>query len=448
MLRIALSVLCLMASVPAYTASFDCKKAASTVEKTICRDSELSRLDEEMASAYKAALKDAVHADSIRQSQRIWLQQTRNCKFEIGKCVKMQYQVRIFTLKLGIATSPAGKLVEGRINHTATLLPNGKVLLAGGEGGDEGASSSAELYDPTSNRFSATGNLVDGRSEHFAMLLPNGKVLVTGGISRMAAGPHVAWNEIAKHEFYDPASGSFSVAQNIPDGIPVLLANGKVLFISADSAKLYDPVSGRVTSAGNPVSKRTGGFTATRLPNGKVLIAGGIGEGGIGGYFMFDSAEIYDPITNSFAATSNLAQKRSNHTASLLPGGRVLIAGGNSMGDSLDSAELYDMKSGRFSPAGNLITSRFGHSAHLLPNGKVLIVGGQGGSNSKGEYYRNTLELCDPATNIFSSAGGTSFNCYGCTATLLDNGKVLLVDNGTAELYDWTAARVGLSESP
>lgn len=73
-------------------------------------------------------------------------------------------------------------------------------------------------------------------------------------------------------------------------------------------------------------------------------------------------------------------------------------------------------------------------------------MGGQGGSNSKGEYYRNTLELYDPATNIFSSAGGTSFNCYGCTATLLDNGKVLVVNNGTAELYDWTAARADLSE--
>lgn len=444
MLRIALSVLSLIVTVPAYTASFDCKKATSKVEKIICNDKELSQLDEELAGAYRAALRDTVHADSIRQSQRIWLRQ-KCYRDEVG-CIKMLYQERIATLKLGIATIPAGKLIDGRVNHTATLLPDGKVLLAGGEGDDDGASNSAELYDPALNRFLSTGHLVNGRSEHLATLLPNGKVLVTGGISRAAAGPHVAWLDIAKHELYDPASGSFSVAENIPDGIPVPLANGKTLFISADSAKLYDPLSGRVTSAGNLVSKRTREFTATLLPNGKVLIAGGIGEGGIGGYFMFDSGEIYDPITNSFTATSNMAQKRSNHTATLLPDGRVLIAGGNSTGDSLDSAELYDVKTDRFSPAGNLITSRFGHSANLLPNGKVLIAGGRGGSNGGGEPYRGSLELYDPATNSFSSAGGASFKCYGCTATLLGNGKVLLVNNGTAELYDWAAARLGLSE--
>ncbi len=442
MRRMALAVLLSVSVAPAHGASFDCKKAASAMEKAICGDPELSRLDEALVSAYKAALKDKAHAAFIRQTQRGWLSGTQGCADSVA-CMKERYRLRIATLRAGIVTSPAGKLVDTRISHTATLLMNGKVLIAGGEGPQAeddtspGALMSAELYDPATNRFSATGSLVNGRSEHLAALMPNGQVMVTGGESwANVGGPHgVYFNEVAPHEIYDPASGSFRVGKEVPEGTPVALGNGKVLLLAQGSAELYNPVTRRTTAAGAPVNPRGEGFSATQLANGKVLIAGG--------YSACSSAELYDPASNTFAATGKMTGCRYRHTATLLADGRVLLTGGI---NGSETAELYDVKTGRFTPTGNLFLARAGHSAMLLPDGKVLIAGGEGRGNNNEEPNPVTLERYDPASNTFSPVGSTGFACYHCTATLLGNGKVLLVNGATAELYDEAAADKNRSE--
>jgi WD40 repeat protein len=147
-------------------------------------------------------------------------------------------------------------------------------------------------------------------------------------------------------------------------------------------------------------------YTATLLPNGKVLVAGGFNLG--------NSAELYDPATDTWTLTSSLRVVRAFHTATLLPSGQVLVAGGGQSGGSIQrstSAELYEL-TGKWTLTGSMKHARAGHTATLLPNGKVLVVGGGTGS-----------ELYDPATGIWSETASPSTG--GTPPTLLANGKVL-----------------------
>ncbi|MGH8094559.1 MAG: kelch repeat-containing protein [Chthoniobacterales bacterium] len=181
-----------------------------------------------------------------------------------------------------------GSLATAREFHTATLLPNGMVLVAGGNGN---FLASAELYDPATGTWTATGSLATARALHTATLLPNGMVLVAGGV-----------------------------------GNPGYLA----------SAELYDPATGTWTATGSLATGRDY-HTATLLPNGMVLVAGGSDNNALA------SAELYDPATGIWTATGSLATARYYHTATLLSNGMVLVAGGvDNTNSPLASAELYD----------------------------------------------------------------------------------------------------------
>jgi uncharacterized delta-60 repeat protein len=185
-------------------------------------------------------------------------------------------------------------------------------------------------------------------------------------------------------------------------------------------------------------------LTATLLPNGTVLVAGGENSSGV-----LASAELYDPVSGTWTVTGSLNTGRYGHTATLLPNGKVLVAGGYNGVTQLASAELYDPASGTWTVTGSLNTGRTDYTATLLRDGKVLVVGGAGISNN----ILASAELYDPASETWTLTGSLNTGRFGHTAALLPNGKVLVVggassDGGggitSAELYDpasgtWTA---------
>ena len=196
--------------------------------------------------------------------------------------------------------------------------------------------------------------------------------------------------------------------------------------------------AGTIHSISNMAVDRAA-HTATQLPNGMVLIAGGFG-GRNDTYY--DSAELYDPATQTFAPTGAMSAKRCCHTATLLPSGKVLIAGGFD-GDYLSSAEIYDPATGRFTPTGRMTTARDEHIAVLLQNGKVLLAGGVG----TGWTFLASAELYDPATGEFTPTGSMTAPREGHTMTVLHDGRVLVAGGhrgrhsaitiyASAELYD------------
>jgi WD40 repeat protein len=332
-----------------------------------------------------------------------------------------------------------------RAFHTATLLPSGKVLIVGGYGSSGGLRSSAELYDPANGTWTTTGALATAREYHTATLLPNGIVLVVGGENGPLT-PTWSSNSVASAELYDPATGKWAAtgglataryghtATLLPNG-KVLVAGGSVGFGGLSSSELYDPASGTWTVTGRLNTVRNQ-LTATLLPDGRVLAAGG------GSTLSFPlsgpNAELYDPATETWAATGGFKTDRFGHTATLLPNGKVLAIGGYN-GGALSSVEIYDPSTGTWSAAGTLAKARQLHTTTVLPNGKVLVAGGQGSLVFNDAVSK--VELYDLASGVWRATGGLTIARYRHTTTLLPDGRVLAAGGtsgnpSSTELYD------------
>lgn len=310
-----------------------------------------------------------------------------------------------------------------RASHTATLLNNGKVLIAGGFIGEENSLASAEVFDPATNGFSQTESMHVARSSHTATLLPNGKILIAGGFNG---------NYLDSAEIYDPTTGKFTLTAKMTMArsghVAVLLNNGKVLLAGGvgtgwtflAGAEIYDPKSNTFSATGAMTTPRES-HTVTMLKDGQVLITGGH-QGRRSAITIYASCEIYNPATGTFASAGNLTVKRHKHDAVLLADGRVLIVGGSDERDSAGAyrnAEIFNPTGKTFAAVSNMNASRYKlqGTTILLKNGKVLVAGGA-----------SRAEVFDPTTDTFSFASGDMGTIrLFATATLLQNGRVLIV---------------------
>ena len=278
--------------------------------------------------------------------------------------------------------SPAGNMTIPRVGHSASLLPDGRVLIAGGRDSYGGIlQASAEIYDPSTGTFTPTGNMVVPQELGTAALLNNGKVFISGPCTD---GIFNADLSCCRHQLYNPAAGTFNTAEHgeKSGGFPdlncgaALLPNGKVLIGSTPElpSELYDPATDTLRLTGQRITIGFYGITVTLLTNGKVLIVGGDGDLGYSG-----DGELYDPSTGEFTAAGNQIDARASHTATLLRDGTVLIAGGRLAPGgrvAASSAALYDPATATFISTGDMAVPRAGHTATLLMDGRVLMVGG------------------------------------------------------------------------
>jgi hypothetical protein len=331
------------------------------------------------------------------------------------------------------SVTPATPMLEPRSGQTATLLPDGKVLLAGGMRRNQDFYKSAELYDPATGKFQPTGEMNQRRVGQIAVLLRSGKVLIAGG--------WIGQGGTDSAELYDPATGKFTMIakMTIPRGRPsatvlpdgdVLIAGGEVLDNEAlSSAEIFHVKTLSFQGTGSMHHARIA-HTATLLHDGRVLIAGGYADSPI------SSAELYDPKKGTFAETGSLGAARCKHTAGLLADGRVLIAGGSDSrgwNGNLSSAEIYDPQTERFTAVSPMNDSRFKlpDEAVQLPSGRLLIAGGS-----------KEVEIFDPVSGKFlAAAGQMSDRWHFMTETRLRDGSVLLAggyansDQATAQAW-------------
>ena len=317
-------------------------------------------------------------------------------------------------------------LAEGRWGHTATLLEDGRVLVVGGQETPSGKLATAEIYDLTGT-WSSAGTLAEARGEaHTATLLADGRVLVVGDSSSV--------------EVYDPSAGQWSTTGSMSEErlehTATLLVDGRVLVTGGisgrrdlDSAEVYDPSTGEWSFTGEMTERRQS-HKAVLLGDGTVLVVGR------------STAEIYDPSTGSWSLTSKMVGGKirwGGSTLTVLEDGRVLLTGGAVQSGSAaeipggprgggfmlshqvrmvpyTKVEIYDPSTGIWSAAGPLLKGKKFHAATLMPDGRVLVVGDR------------ETEMYDPATNTWSVADEMNIARFDWhTATLLGDGTVLVV---------------------
>jgi N-acetylneuraminic acid mutarotase len=337
--------------------------------------------------------------------------------------------------------------VDG-IQGTAAVvtLPDGRVLAAGG-GVNAIPLASCAIYDPQSGTWKPTGSLDQARRGADAVVLRNGDVLLAGGI----AGSHL----LSSAELYNPAAGRWELTGSMSIGrlgnTLTLLPDGEVLAAGGTTtsgthgtgggqaitptatAEIYNPATGKWRPTGSMMSSRFDG-TATRLSNGQVLVAGGLGGPGTpaqGGGLQFEplrSAEIYNPSVGVFTSTGQMSAGRAGQVAVALRSGEVLVAGGLGADGStaLATAEVFNPSVGIWTSVGTMAQPRDGAAAVLLDNGDVLVIGGQEVSQGT-QASLASAEVFDPTKGSWRSAGSMTCPRSGLGAARLPNGDVIAV---------------------
>jgi N-acetylneuraminic acid mutarotase len=290
--------------------------------------------------------------------------------------------------------SSAGNTLKPRgEGHTAILLNNGQVLITGGT--EDGSS---ELYDPDENKWLYADNMMEPRKWASATLLPDGKVIIVGGDDSSRSGS----KELDSAEIYNPSTNKWSLVNNMNhahSGHSATMINNKLLIIGKDSAELFDPLTGVWSLTGNPVRARSTGSTATTIANGKVLVTGGewhkdgtrhdlsniVGSAAsVGGSHggptarhrlttveLLDHAELHDYNSGTWRSTNKMSEGRSDHVSILTNDGKVVIIGSYTL-------EEFDPKTQNWSEIGSLANNHGqSYTATLITENKILIVGGK-----------------------------------------------------------------------
>jgi hypothetical protein len=262
------------------------------------------------------------------------------------------------------------------IDGTASLLPDGRVLIVG--------DITAEIYDPKTGLFAASGAMDHERSGHTATTLLDGRILIAGGVDQADGPVGVAEIYNPKTGLFSPTGSMvhprFGHAANLLEDGRVLIVGGQTSGglgdVAPTSAEIYDPATGKFTETGSMATQRWGGHTTTLLTDGRVLVLGGNTSGVQ--ERPTASAEIYDPKTGKFTSAGSMSETRDGLTATRLKDGRVLVVGGAFLPSGRTTEDLYDPVAGSFTSAGPASVERSGQSATLLSDGSVLIAGGSG----------------------------------------------------------------------
>jgi hypothetical protein len=325
---------------------------------------------------------------------------------------------------------------NGRNQHSATLLSNGKVLLAAGST-DTSPLRTAELFDPVANSFTLTGAMKTARKSHTATLLSSNLVMVAGGKS--------ATGYLKSAEIYDPGTGTFRTIASLNTvralDTATLLNDQTTLIVGGvstggdetDTCELFNPVTETFSYTGLTNQKRKR-HRADLLSDGTVLITGGnvLANSQGGGDRETDTAEVYNPTTKIWTSVQKMHAARSEHEATLLADGTVLVAGGTF---TPDPGDIYQPASRSFTAVGPMVQARGRHRGILLPaawgslQGQVLEIGGDitGGPVFGGaQQALNTVEIFNPATSQFSLFGTMTVERQNHTATLLNDGRILI----------------------
>jgi len=326
-----------------------------------------------------------------------------------------------------------GAMTTERAAHQATLLANGEVLITGGcaRSGCSPFLRSVELFDPVGRRFLTAPAMSIPRASHTATLLQDGRVLVAGGCSTGGA--------TASAELFEPATGRWRrigdmttarcshIAVPLDDGRVFIMGGGAGRLGDLTTAEVFDPRTLTFTSVG-PMHENH--YLATRLADGRILVTGGQGPRGE----ILRSAEIFDPASGTFRRIGDMGVPRVKHAGALLPDGRVLIIGGSVAGYEarFSSTELYDPRTDRFVPGPSMRSGRYKlrDAVTTLASGGVLVAGGA-----------TTPELYDPADRTFVPLRGELDGPeMFATATRLRSGEVLVLGGYDQRIQSSAAA--------
>lgn len=328
-----------------------------------------------------------------------------------------------------VAVAPSA---TGRISPTLTTLANGQALLVGGVAAGNMVPAGAELYNPATNVWTSGGNIAVGRTNHRATLLSNGKVLIAGG--------NTAGGDTATAELYDPALNTWSSGGSMTGPrrahVQVLLTNGNVLVAggflggamstTVNTAQLYNPTTNTWSNVPNMSAGRAFA-TGVRLANGRVAVISGLG-GMQGAYNVNNNAEIYDPVANTWSVTSLMTAGRYYATSVALTNGNFVVAGGYlASGAATNTTEIYNATNNTWAASGNRTIASGDMGSAVLGTGLWLLVGGD---DNTATLYSGS-DAYNPGTGTWTSTGNMNSLRSEMGIAELANGDALVAGGAT-----------------